>query len=156
MCGHVLIIEDEILIAFVLEDELRDLGFTSFDFAVSAEEALASAQLRKPDLITVDYRINGGTGVEALERLDRELGALPAIFVTANPELIAGDRAPVVGKPLRPRALAGACREATSIARSRRGDAARDRHARPYTAGNRLKRDDPARQDTLSTDRYQL
>ena len=56
MGRHVLIIEDEMLIAFALEDELRTLGFTSFDVAQSTAEALACAQRHRPD---AEYRIIG-------------------------------------------------------------------------------------------------
>ena len=49
---HALIIEDECLIAMAIEDALRDCGFTSFDVAVSADEAVAAAARKCPDLIT--------------------------------------------------------------------------------------------------------
>lgn len=47
---HALIIEDESMIAIAVEDALRDCGFTSFDVAVSANEAATAAALRCPDL----------------------------------------------------------------------------------------------------------
>ena len=40
---HALIIEDESLIAMAIEEVLRGCGFSSFDFAVSAEEATTLA-----------------------------------------------------------------------------------------------------------------
>ena len=119
MGRHVLIIEDEMLIAFALEDELRSLGFTSFDVAQSTAEALACAQRHRPDLVTADYRIIGGTGVEALRALDDTMGVLPAVFVTANPDMITGGRAPIIEKPLRPRSLAHACTQVGAIGPTR-------------------------------------
>jgi CheY-like chemotaxis protein len=46
---HALVIEDEALIAMAIEEALRGCGFTSFDFAVSAEEAAAAAARKCPD-----------------------------------------------------------------------------------------------------------
>ena len=43
---HALIIEDEFMIATVIEYVLRDCGFDSFDIAVSSEAAIAAAARR--------------------------------------------------------------------------------------------------------------
>lgn len=51
---HALIIEDELLTAQLIEDRLRDLGFTPFAFAVGEDEAVSAAHGRCPDLITSD------------------------------------------------------------------------------------------------------
>lgn len=109
---HALIIEDEILIAFEMEALLADQGFTSFDIAESPQDALKKAMARRPDLITADYRIVGGTGVEAVEAIQRQLGDIPVVFVTGNAELVRGREPPVVGKPISPRHLAEACARA--------------------------------------------
>ena len=109
---HALIIEDEILIAFEVEALLAEQGFTSFDIADCPEDALALALARRPDLITADYRIVGGTGVEAVEAIHRRLGAIPVIYVTGNSDLLLGREPPVVGKPISPRRLAEACARA--------------------------------------------
>ena len=81
---HVLIIEDEPLIAMEIEDILRRNRYTSFAFAVSAEEAIAAAAARCPDLITSDVRLNPGNGMDAVEEICRER-PIPVIFVTGNP-----------------------------------------------------------------------
>ena len=51
---HALIIEDEFLTAQLIEDHLRDLGYTSFSFAMDETEAIAAASDRCPELITSD------------------------------------------------------------------------------------------------------
>jgi len=109
---HALIIEDEILIAFEVEAMLAEQGFTSFDIADCPEDALALALVRRPDLITADYRIVGGTGVEAVEAIHRRLGEIPVVYVTGNSDLLLGREPPVVGKPISPRRLAEACARA--------------------------------------------
>jgi CheY-like chemotaxis protein len=102
---HALIIEDEIVIALEIEDLLRDLGFASFDIAESPAEALACAHRRKPDLITADYRIVGGTGLEAADAITAFMGPIPVVFVTGNVDVVQGLGKPVVEKPIQARAL---------------------------------------------------
>jgi CheY-like chemotaxis protein len=74
---HALIIEDEPLIAMAIEDVLRDAGYSSFDFAVDAQEAIAAAQRKCPDLITT------GNGMDAIEAICGEK-PLPVVFITGN------------------------------------------------------------------------
>lgn len=107
--GHVLIIEDEPLIALELEALLGDLGFHSFDIADCPEDALACAHALRPDLITADYRIFSGTGVEAVESITGALGDIPVIYVTGNPDLLPASSGPVIDKPISPTALTAAC-----------------------------------------------
>jgi hypothetical protein len=73
--GHALIIEDEMIIALEVEGLLSDLGFTSFDVADSPAQAVAAALARRPDLVTADYRIIDGTGLEAVAGIVRAIGA---------------------------------------------------------------------------------
>jgi CheY-like chemotaxis protein len=110
---HALIIEDEILIALEIEDLLKKQGFDSIDIAESPLEALDRALLRKPDLITADYRIVGGTGVEAVKMIMAHLGPIPVVYVTGNAKAMAAqDSDIVVQKPILPGVLAGAWRDA--------------------------------------------
>jgi CheY-like chemotaxis protein len=85
---HVLIIEDEALIALAIEDALRDCGCSSFDFAGSFEAAVAAATARCPNLITADVRLAPGCGIDAVEAIcqDRDI---PVIFITGTPAQIA-------------------------------------------------------------------
>ena len=110
--GHVLIIEDEPVIALELEALLSDMGFDTFDVADSPEDALACAKATRPDLITADYRILGGTGVTAVEMIAAAVGEQRVIYVTGNAgQFDPGDHA-VVDKPILPNALARACERA--------------------------------------------
>ncbi len=80
---HALIIEDEPLIALMIEDTLRERGYTSFAFAVSASDAVGAAQARCPDLITSDVALNPGNGIDAIKEIcGRE--RLPVIFITSS------------------------------------------------------------------------
>lgn len=66
---HALIIDDEPFTAMSIEDALRTRGFTSFDFAGSASEAIVAARLRCPDLITSEVQLAPGCGIDALEEI---------------------------------------------------------------------------------------
>lgn len=81
---HALIIEQDTWIILMIEDALRDVGYTSFAFASSWQAAIAAANERCPDLITADIRLGAGTGVEAVRRICSER-AIPVVFVTATP-----------------------------------------------------------------------
>ena len=85
MC-HVLIIEDEPLIALDLEDLLQRNGAHSFSFAYSQQGAINESRINPPDFILSDVALTEGTGPLAVEIIRREFGAIPVIFVTATPE----------------------------------------------------------------------
>ena len=81
---HALIIEDETLIAMAIEDALRACGFTSFDVAASAEEAVTAAEGRCPDLITADVELRPGCGITAVQSICSEQ-PIPVLFITGRP-----------------------------------------------------------------------
>ena len=81
---HALIIEDESLIAMAVEEALRGCGFTSFDIAVSAEEAVAAAARKCPDLITADVELRPGCGITAVQSICSEQ-QVPVLFITGSP-----------------------------------------------------------------------
>lgn len=85
MC-HVLIIEDEWLIAEQLSHLVREAGATSTETADSQEEALQVARARIPDVILSDVKLLVGTGPRAVQIIRSEMGSIPVIFITATPE----------------------------------------------------------------------
>jgi CheY-like chemotaxis protein len=113
---HALIIEDEILIAMEVEALLGEQGFDTFDIAESPQEALDCALKRPPDLITADYRIIGGTGVEAVTAILARLGPIPVVYVTGNADQLGARTRAVVDKPISPHRLAEACAAAQGAA----------------------------------------
>ncbi|WP_390548120.1 response regulator [Qipengyuania sp. MTN3-11] len=78
-----LIIEDEPLLAFALEDDLRELGYTSFRTATSEKQAIEAARDKCPDLILADHRIIGGTGTHAVLAICADR-AISVVFVSAS------------------------------------------------------------------------
>ncbi len=112
MC-HVLIIEDEFLIAELLASMLEANGADTTSIAVSEVQALSSARERQPDLIVSDVNLGrGGSGPDAVVRIRDELGDIPVIFVTATPRECApfDYAAAVLDKPIQPDRFAAALR----------------------------------------------
>ena len=83
-----LVIEDNHLIAMMIEDELLEHGYQSVRIAASQEQAIAMAAAECPDLITVDDKLDTGTGVEAIREICRDK-AIPVVFITAVPDAVA-------------------------------------------------------------------
>jgi CheY-like chemotaxis protein len=110
---HVLIIEDEMMIAEVLRSLLEDEGATSFDYAATEDAAVAAALAHHPDLITSDVKLLSGTGPQAVSLIHDQLGDIPVIFVTGTPEDCAPCSPPgrVLQKPIDEREFAKAYRE---------------------------------------------
>lgn len=100
---HALIIEQDAWIALMIEDALADAGCTSFDVAVSREDALALAAERCPDLITSNVGLGTSNGIETVRAIcaDRYI---PVVFVTtAGWEVRSrSDELAVVQKPFGP------------------------------------------------------
>ena len=97
---HALVIEDEFLTAQLIEDRLRDLGFTSFAFAMNEEEAVAAACTRCPDLITSDVQLSAGCGIDAVQRICDDK-PIPVLYITGSAMLVRErcPRAVVIQKP---------------------------------------------------------
>jgi CheY-like chemotaxis protein len=92
--------------ALIIENHLRDAGFTTVDFAVTEAEAVASARSCRPDLITSDVTLPQGCGIAAVEAICGER-RIPVVFITATGWQVRerlGD-AVVVAKPFGPAQL---------------------------------------------------
>lgn len=114
---HALIIEDEPMIALVIEDYLRERGFHSVDIAATEAQAVESGARRCPDLITSDVRLAHGCGIAAVQAICSR-HSVPVLFITAIPAEV-GDRFPgatVLAKPFTPDDLAAALMRVCGIA----------------------------------------
>ena len=85
MC-HVLIIEDEPLVAIDIEGMLANIGATSFAFAATEDEAVMEASRRRPAVITSDVKLISGTGPCAVQTIRHQMGPIPVLFVTGTPD----------------------------------------------------------------------
>ena len=105
LATDVLIIEDELLIAFELEGVLKKLGHRVTSIARTHRMAVKQAQLQPPKLILADINLaDGSSGMKAANEILTTTVA-PVIFITAYPERLLTGGCPeptfVITKPFR-------------------------------------------------------
>lgn len=106
---RVLIVEDEPIIAFLLEDMIDDLGMTVAGRASTLEEARELARAPSYDAAIMDINLHGQMSYPAAELLARQ--GVPLVFVSGYardgvPPGLAN--APLVAKPYQPHQIAAA------------------------------------------------
>jgi two-component system cell cycle response regulator DivK len=81
----ILIVEDNEKNLKLVRDVLRVKGYATIE-ATNAEDGIALANARKPDLILMDIQLPGMNGIDALRvlRADSATAGIPAIAVTAS------------------------------------------------------------------------
>ncbi len=84
--SHLLIVDDEQSICWGLSKLAEGLGHTAVA-AASAEQAFDAAQRQPPDVIILDVRLPGMSGLSAMQRFRQSLGSVPIILITAFGEL---------------------------------------------------------------------
>lgn len=80
--AHILVIDDEKNVRFTVIHALQNDGYI-VDSASSGIDGLQKASQASYDLLLVDLRMPGMTGVEMLRELRRQDSHLPAIIITA-------------------------------------------------------------------------
>ena len=82
----ILVVDDEANVRGLYRDELTDAGYRVLA-AGSWAEAEALLERERPDLVTLDIRLEGGPdGIEALRRIKERHAGLPVVLVTAYGE----------------------------------------------------------------------
>jgi two-component system sensor histidine kinase/response regulator len=80
----ILVVEDEKIIAFEIQEILKKLEYHVPAAVTSGEEALEEAKRLSPSLVLMDIKLKGNMdGIDCAERLKNELG-IPVIFITAH------------------------------------------------------------------------
>lgn len=103
---RVLIVEDELFVAWHVEDILRELKLDVCGVAAGGQEAIEKATELKADLILMDIHLDGPIdGIEAAQRI-RQNSSAGIIFITAYSDVTVLKRiqtevpgAPVLAKP---------------------------------------------------------
>lgn len=89
---RILLIEDNPLIAEMMENALIEEGFRVVGIAGTADRAVKLARLYHPDLAVTDIRLPGTRdGIQAALQILQETGAR-SIFATGNLDSVAADR----------------------------------------------------------------
>lgn len=79
----ILIVEDELFVAWHIEDVVQSLESHVATIVANGEDALASLRRAPADLVLMDINLGGGLdGVEAAERI-AEIAEIPIVFITA-------------------------------------------------------------------------
>ena len=81
----VLIVEDEVLIAKVMQIEMLSKGYDVIGIATTVEHAHELIASSRPDIVTLDYNLSGNTTEAFAHYLKRR--NIPFIMATANPLL---------------------------------------------------------------------
>ncbi len=90
---HVLVVEDERIVARDIKACLEGLGYIVAGVATSGEEAIAKARDLCPNIVLMDIRLEGGMdGVEAAQHIWNEL-QIPVIYATGYSDTATVDRA---------------------------------------------------------------
>lgn len=80
----VLIVEDDMIIAMVLERMVTKLEYTVLDKVIEGRKAINIANNHKPDLILMDIQLKDGVdGITAMEEI-RKNSEVPVIYITGN------------------------------------------------------------------------
>jgi CheY-like chemotaxis protein len=80
---RVMVVEDEAVIAMLFSEVLENLGYEVCCVETTQADAVAAAARCKPDLMIVDERLSDGSGVAAVEEINRT-GFIPHVFVSGD------------------------------------------------------------------------
>ena len=120
MQRRLLIVEDEVMVAWALVETVHELGWKVCATVTTEHAAVEAASHLKPDAILMDYRLaEGGDGLLAARRI-REATDVPIIFCTAyvaglRNQIASVPHVQLVGKPVRPLSLQKALDNATKV-----------------------------------------
>lgn len=79
----IMIVEDEVILAADLSDNLESMGYNVMPIVRTGEDALSRIEESKPDLVLMDIKIVGGMdGIETADAIKKNDGP-PVIFLTA-------------------------------------------------------------------------
>ena len=84
----VLIVEDEMIVAWDLKATFERLGNEVLPIAAGAEQAVKQTRTEAPDLILMDITLKGTkTGIDAAMEI-RQFSQAPIIYLTGNAHLV--------------------------------------------------------------------
>ena len=83
MLKSVLIVDDEVLLARTLANAMRDAGWEAVTEGSAESATLRLFPHHRFDVVVLDHRLPGESGVSLLERMRAEHDQTPAILMTA-------------------------------------------------------------------------
>jgi CheY-like chemotaxis protein len=90
---NILLVEDEVIVAMLMQKQLRDIGYQSVHHVTTGEKAIIYIQDNTPDIILMDIRLAGEIdGIEAAEAIKAKAD-IPILFITGYDDKEIRDRA---------------------------------------------------------------
>ena len=83
--GHVLVVEDSMIIALDVEGTLQGLGVENVVVAASVDDALAAMSAQAPDYAIVDFNLGEETSEPVAQELARQ--GIPFVFASGDTAL---------------------------------------------------------------------
>ena len=88
MSINVLIVEDEVIVAWDLKERLELIGYKVINTVRSGEEALEIMKKSRIDLIFMDIRLQGSIdGIDTAKQIKNNF-KIPILYISANSDLI--------------------------------------------------------------------
>jgi CheY-like chemotaxis protein len=82
--ARILLVEDELLVAWEVSDQLKGLGHAICGTAATADDAIRMAEEQRPDLILMDVTLLGGRDGIAAATVIQATNPTRIVFVTAH------------------------------------------------------------------------
>lgn len=91
---RILIVEDDLLLAAELEEQLLEFGYAVTETVSRSDTALHSFRRRRPDLVLCDIRLKGSAldGIELVKEMNK-ISRVPIVFLTASGDTATVERA---------------------------------------------------------------
>ncbi len=118
---RVLVVEDQHLIAMLIESYLGDLGHETCAIVASELDAVEAAARINPDLVIADVNLRPGNGPDAVEAIGRARGSpVASLFISGEAHRLRAERPDLVflSKPFRARDLAAGIGKAMAAVRA--------------------------------------
>lgn len=81
--SHILIVEDEAIVARDIATQILALGYKVAGMATSGEQAISLAEERRPDLVVMDIQLGSAMDGIVAAQVIRERFSIPIVFLTA-------------------------------------------------------------------------
>ncbi|MDG6257594.1 MAG: response regulator [Methanomicrobiaceae archaeon] len=80
---RIMVVEDDVIIASLIENRLKKLGYEVCGICDAGEDAIVNAAEHRPDLVLMDIRLRGAIdGIDAAGEIRSDIG-IPCIFLTS-------------------------------------------------------------------------
>ena len=91
--NKILIVEDDVIISLVVENMVKELGYSVVGKAVSGEEAIKIAKEEQPDILLMDIRLKGDMdGIDTVAKIKESINP-KVIYLTGNSDRLNFERA---------------------------------------------------------------